>query len=78
VERSREGKAARLRRSRARWDGTRFGERERSDSDKKARDSRAQHLLVLFAAVQSSLNPHTLSLLFFSPFTAAKYRIGIL
>ena len=49
------GKAARLRRSRARWDGTRFGERERerSDSDKKARDSRAQHLLVLFAAVQS-------------------------
>lgn len=71
------GKAARLRRSRARWDGTRFGERGASDSDKKARDSRAQHLLVLFAAVQSctmlrkrtafQVSIHTLSLLFFLP-----------
>lgn len=34
------------------WDKV-WRERERSDSDKKARDSRAQHLLVLFAAVQS-------------------------
>jgi hypothetical protein len=78
------GKLARLRRSRARWDGTRFGERGASDSDKKARDSRAQHLLVLFAAVQScrccgsgrpfkSQSTLSLSCFFFPPFTAAKY-----
>lgn len=80
------GKAARLRRSRARWDGTRFGERERGATAIKRREIRGRSiclcclLLCSHADAEeadglSSLNPHSLSLscFFFPPFTAAKY-----